>query len=92
MHSGPPHDSNFGYAYAKRMIDILNKYDQVLFILLFTSIEFFNPRGYSVQHGVHYTSIIPTNVYGPNDNYNIEDGHVLPGLIHKCYLAKSTRE
>jgi GDP-L-fucose synthase len=41
-----------------------------------------------VQHDVHYTSIIPTNVYGPNDNFNIEDGHVLPGLIHKCYLAK----
>lgn len=46
-------------------------------------------RGYSVQHGVHYTSIIPTNVFGPQDNFNIEDGHVLPGLMHKCYLAKS---
>lgn len=69
VHNGPPHDSNFGYAYAKRMIDVMNK-------------------GYSVQYGVHYTSIIPTNVFGPHDNYNIEDGHVLPGLMHKCYLAK----
>jgi GDP-L-fucose synthase len=32
--------------------------------------------------------VIPTNIYGPNDNFNIEKGHVLPALIHKCYLAK----
>ena len=49
---------------------------------------FFYSSGYSVQNGVNYTSIIPTNVFGPHDNFNIEDGHVLPGLIHKCYLAK----
>lgn len=49
-------------------------------------------RAYAVQHGVKYTSIIPTNVFGPHDNYNIEDGHVLPGLIHKCYLAKSNEQ
>lgn len=35
-----------------------------------------------------YTAVVPTNVFGPNDNFNIEDGHVLPGLIHKVYLAK----
>ena len=33
-------------------------------------------------------SVIPTNIYGPNDNFSIDDGHVLPALIHKCYLAK----
>ena len=32
--------------------------------------------------------MIPTNVFGPHDNYNLEDSHVIPGLIHKCYLAK----
>lgn len=69
VHNGPPHDSNFGYSYAKRMIDVLNK-------------------GYCDQHGLRYTSVVPTNVFGPNDNFNIEDGHVLPGLIHKVYLAK----
>jgi len=69
IHNGPPHDSNFGYAYSKRMIDVLN-------------------RGYETQHGLKYTSVIPTNVFGPEDNFNIEDGHVLPGLIHKVYLAK----
>ncbi|KTF74379.1 hypothetical protein cypCar_00050083, partial [Cyprinus carpio] len=35
-----------------------------------------------------YTAVIPTNMFGPHDNYNIEDGHVMPGLIHKTYLAK----
>ncbi|KAF4319651.1 hypothetical protein BBO99_00004675 [Phytophthora kernoviae] len=32
--------------------------------------------------------VIPTNIYGPYDNFNIDDGHVVPGLIHKCYVAK----
>lgn len=45
-------------------------------------------RGYSEQHGQRFTAVIPTNVFGPHDNFNIEDGHVLPGLIHKVYLAK----
>uniref|UniRef100_A0A673II75 GDP-L-fucose synthase n=1 Tax=Sinocyclocheilus rhinocerous TaxID=307959 RepID=A0A673II75_9TELE len=43
---------------------------------------------YFQQYGQRYTAVIPTNVFGPHDNYNIEDGHVLPGLIHKTYLAK----
>mmetsp|Transcript_30348 Transcript_30348/g.66434 ORF Transcript_30348/g.66434 Transcript_30348/m.66434 type:complete len:320 (+) Transcript_30348:65-1024(+) len=43
---------------------------------------------YKEQHGMNFTSIIPTNIYGPHDNFSMEDGHVIPGLIHKCYLAK----
>lgn len=69
VHDGPPHTSNEGYAYAKRMIDVMN-------------------RCYNEEYGCNFTSIIPTNIYGPHDNYSIEDGHVIPGLIHKCYLAK----
>lgn len=69
VHNGPPHCSNEGYAYAKRMIDVMN-------------------RCYKEEYGCNFTSIIPTNIYGPHDNYSIEDGHVIPGLIHKCYLAK----
>uniref|UniRef100_A0A672NM04 Tissue specific transplantation antigen P35B n=1 Tax=Sinocyclocheilus grahami TaxID=75366 RepID=A0A672NM04_SINGR len=42
---------------------------------------------YFQQYGQRYTAVIPTNVFGPHDNYNIEDGHVLPGLIHKTYLV-----
>ncbi|ORX62412.1 epimerase-domain-containing protein [Hesseltinella vesiculosa] len=69
VHDGPPHESNFGYAYAKRMIDVQN-------------------HAYHEQFGCHFTSVIPTNVFGPHDNYNLEDSHVLPGLTHKCLLAK----
>ena len=35
-----------------------------------------------------YTSVIPTNIYGPHDNFHLEDGHVIPALINKCYAAK----
>lgn len=45
-------------------------------------------RAYNQQYKTKYFCVIPTNVYGPNDNYDIENGHVLPSLIHKCYLAK----
>ncbi len=45
-------------------------------------------RAYREQYGLNYTSVIPTNIYGPNDNFNIENGHVIPSLIHKCYLAR----
>mmetsp|Transcript_49958 Transcript_49958/g.99183 ORF Transcript_49958/g.99183 Transcript_49958/m.99183 type:complete len:325 (-) Transcript_49958:44-1018(-) len=43
---------------------------------------------YKDQYDLDYTSIIPTNIYGPHDNFNVDDGHVIPGLIHKCYMAK----
>jgi len=69
IHSGPPHESNFGYAHAKRMVDVQN-------------------HAYKEEFGCNFTSAIPTNVFGPNDNFDLEDSHVIPGLIHKCYLAK----
>lgn len=70
---GPPHSSNFAYAYAKRMADV-----QI--------------RAFNQQYGTKYFSVIPCNVYGPNDNYSLEVGHVIPMLIHKCYLAKKNRK
>jgi GDP-L-fucose synthase len=48
-------------------------------------------RAYREQYGVKYTSVIPTNIYGPNDNFDIKNGHVIPSLIHKCYLAKENK-
>ncbi|CAB4036110.1 GDP-L-fucose synthase-like [Paramuricea clavata] len=45
-------------------------------------------RAYHAQHGCNFTSVIPTNVFGPYDNFNLEDGHVIPGLINKIYHAK----
>jgi len=48
-------------------------------------------RAYKEQYDLNYKSVIPTNIYGPNDNYNIENGHVIPSLIHKCYLARENK-
>lgn len=45
-------------------------------------------RAYRQQYGINYTSIIPTNVYGPRDNFSLDQGHVIPMLIHKLYLAQ----
>ena len=45
-------------------------------------------QAYNKQHKTQYFSVIPTNIYGPRDNYDLEQGHVVPMLIHKCYLAK----
>ena len=45
-------------------------------------------KAYREQYGVNYFSVIPCNIYGPSDNYNLESGHVIPMLIHKMYLAK----
>jgi len=49
-------------------------------------------RIYAEQYGDKIVSVIPTNVYGGNDNFNLKNGHVFPGLIHKAYLAKKNNE
>jgi GDP-L-fucose synthase len=49
-------------------------------------------RMYRENHGCNFVCIIPTNIYGKYDNYSLEDGHVLPALIHKCFLAKQNNE
>ena len=48
-------------------------------------------RAYKEQYGLNYKSVIPSNIYGPNDNYDIINGHVIPSLIHKCYLARENK-
>jgi len=45
-------------------------------------------RAYREQFSDNFICIIPTNIYGPNDNFHLKDSHVIPALIHKCYLAK----
>lgn len=47
---------------------------------------------YREQYGSNFICIIPTNIYGPNDNFSLMDSHVIPGLIHRCYLAKQSGE
>lgn len=69
LHKGPPHFSNEGYAYAKRLLEV-------------------QCRAYQKQFNRRYFCFIPTNIYGPFDNFNLENSHVIPALIHKCYNAK----
>ena len=45
-------------------------------------------ESYNRQYGTHYRSVMPTNLYGPNDNFDLKDSHVLPALIRKFHLAK----
>jgi GDP-L-fucose synthase len=45
-------------------------------------------RYYNEQYGTNYISVMPTNLYGPNDNFNLETAHVLPALIRKFHLGK----
>ena len=45
-------------------------------------------RAYREQYGLNYISIIPTNIYGPNDNFSLKHGHVVPMLMHKLYLSQ----
>jgi GDP-L-fucose synthase len=69
LHKGPPHPSNFGYAYAKRMLEVQS-------------------RAYRQQFGCNFISVVPNNLYGPNDNYDLEAGHVVPALIRKFHEAQ----
>ncbi len=68
LHNGPPHPSNEGYAYAKRMMEV-------------------QCRAYQRQYGRRYFCVVPTNIYGPHDNFDLENAHVIPALIHKAYNA-----
>jgi len=72
IHLGPPHESNYPYAYAKRMLDV-------------------QTRAYREQYGLNYVSVIPTNIYGINDNFSLENGHVIPTLMHKLYLSQTNK-
>lgn len=72
LHLGEPHHTNFGYAYAKRMLEV-------------------GARCLRKDRSMQVRCVIPCNVFGKNDNYNCMHGHVIPSLIHKCYLAKRER-
>ena len=69
IHHGPPHQSNFGYAYAKRMLDV-------------------HSRALRQQYGCNFVCAVPNNLYGPYDNFDLENGHVIPAIIRKVWEAK----
>lgn len=45
-------------------------------------------KTYREQYNKNFICVIPTNIYGPHDNFHLENAHVIPALIHQCYLAK----
>ena len=49
-------------------------------------------ESYNIQYGTNYISVMPTNLYGPNDNFDLEKSHVLPAMIRKIHLAKALLE
>jgi len=49
-------------------------------------------ESYNIQYNTNFISVMPTNLYGPNDNFDLEKSHVLPALIRKIYLAKLLNE
>lgn len=49
-------------------------------------------ESFNLQYGTNYIAVMPTNLYGPNDNFNLETSHVLPAMIRKMYLAKQLNE
>lgn len=49
-------------------------------------------ESYNLQYGTNYIAVMPTNLYGPNDNFHLENSHVMPAMMHKIYLAKLIHE
>lgn len=64
--NGAPHDSNSGYAYAKRLLA-------------------YETKIYREVTGKNWISIVPTNLYGKNDQFNLKNSHLVPALIRKAY-------
>ena len=71
LHYGEPHHSNYPYAYAKRMTQVLSQIAR--------------------ERGFNYQNLIPCNIYGLNDNYNLETSHLIPALIRKLYHASKDK-
>ena len=73
IHNGEPHKSNFGYAYAKRMLEV-------------------HSRAIRQQYGLKYITAVPNNIYGPNDNFDLQNGHVVPAMIRKIHEASENKK
>lgn len=74
LHAGPPHSSNYGYAHAKRMLEVQS-------------------RAYNQQFpdGTEFICAIPNNIYGKYDNFDLDNGHVIPALIRKAHKSKKNK-
>ena len=70
IHNGEPHESNFSYAYTKRMLDVQS-------------------RAYRRQYDCNFITACPNNLFGENDNFDLDNSHVIPAIIRKVYEAKT---
>lgn len=75
LHNGPPHASNFAYAFAKRMLEVQSR----------AFVQQFPNKGSRV-------CVIPNNLFGEYDNFDLENGHVIPALIRKIWEAKISKK
>jgi GDP-L-fucose synthase len=73
IHEGPPHPSNEGYAYSKRMLEM-------------------QCRQYNEKYDTSFICVVPVNLYGPYDNFNLKDGHLLPMLMHRFHITRKYDE
>ena len=73
IHNGEPHLSNFGYAYAKRMLEV-------------------HSRAIRQQYGLNYVTAVPNNLYGENDNFDLDNGHVIPAIVRKVFEANNNED
>lgn len=83
LHLGPPHQSNKGYSYAKRMLQVQTELYNDMYK---KDPPTDDPDNFTLHRSM--VCVIPTNIYGPYDNFHLQDSHVIPGLIHKAYNAK----
>ena len=73
LHMGEPHETSYGYSYAKRMLDIQS-------------------RAYKEQYGSNFVTLICNNLFGPGDNFDLEDSHVVAAVIRKIFEAKQNNK
>lgn len=72
LHVGPPHSSNYGYAYAKRMVEVQSRA--------------YNEQAKN-RSSKKFVCAIPNNIYGKYDNFDLEDSHVVPAMVRKIHEA-----
>ena len=81
---------NLGRPYKRLIFTLVLHMIQTLDMLMLKNVEV--KMSLQKEFGYKYFCVIPTNVYGYNDNFDIDNGHVVPALIHKIYNAKNNNE
>ena len=88
IHKGEPHDSNYGYSYAKRMIEVMARAYNKAYIEKRSTHSSYDGNLVNRNYDTQYICLSPTNLYGKHDNFNLHNAHVIPALMHKAYISK----